>query len=663
MKKFKKEYTRREERDESASQNVQKIVWIYHQWKWDFGFVDVSEWEKWFYVFPRNRNTAIDWDQVEAYVKKFKWRDEAVITKIVKRREHIFIWTYEISKNFWFVRVDSNLVQNDIFVAWVNSLRAKNWDKVIVKIIKWERKNPDGKITEILPNFKWNKWDLMKIIIESGLKFSFPQKVIDEVSKISPKINQAENERRKNFRDLFTVTIDWASAKDLDDAISIEKLSNWNHKLYVHIADVTHYVKEWLALDREALNRSTSTYYPSGVIPMIPEKLSNWLCSLNPNEDKLTLTACMEIGKTGEIINTDVYESIIKSNYRMTYDEVFYLLWDTKTLSSNDLELQWDITKKKQDKILLDFLQTTNNLKQIIEKRKKMMWVLDFDFSEIKIDVDEEFKPIKISKYTRHFAHKIIEEFMIIANEAVWKKFSTTPFLYRIHRDPASEDIEKLQKMLHIFGVKTQIDDKISPKSLQKILEEIKIHSKWEIISKFVLRTLQKAIYSEINEGHFGLALDYYSHFTSPIRRYPDLQIHRIIKEKINKKLNRERIKHYKNILPEVAQITSEKEEKSEKIEYKINDYLKAKFVEDKIGEKFSGNISGIIANWIFVELENFVEWMIRIENLKWNFTFDSDFMQMRDSRTWKTYKLWDSIEIIIDKVNPMEWKIDFIPA
>lgn len=663
MKKFKKEYTRREERDESASQNVQKIVWIYHQWKWDFGFVDLEDEKKWFYVFLRNRNTAIDWDQVEAVVKHFKWRDEAVIVKILKRAEHVFIWTYEISKNFWFVRVDSGLVQNDIFVAWVNSLRAKNGDKVIVKIIKWERKNPDGKITEILPNFKWNKWDLMKIIIESGLKFSFPQKVIDEVSKISPKINQYENERRKNFRDLFTVTIDWASAKDLDDAISIEKLENGNHKLYVHIADVTHYVKEWLALDREALNRSTSTYYPSGVIPMIPEKLSNWLCSLNPNEDKLTLTACMEIGKTGEIINTEVYESIIKSNYRLTYDEVFYLLWDTKALSSSELELQWDITKKKQDKILLDFLQTTNNLKQIIEKRKKMMWVLDFDFSEIKIDVDEEFKPIKISKYTRHFAHKIIEEFMIIANEAVWKKFSTTPFLYRIHRDPASEDIEKLQKMLHIFGVKTQIDDKISPKSLQKILEEIKIHTKWEIISKFVLRTLQKAIYSEVNEGHFGLALDYYSHFTSPIRRYPDLQIHRIIKEKINKKLNRERIKHYKNLLPEVAQITSEKEEKSEKIEYKINDYLKAKFVEDKIGQTFSWTISWIIANWIFVELENFVEWMIRIENLKWNFMYDIDFMEMRDSRTWKTYKLWDSIEIIIDKVNPMEGKIDFIPA
>lgn len=661
MKKFEKEYTRREE---TISKNVQKVTWIYHQWKWDFGFVDLETEKKWFYVFPRNRNTAIDWDQVEAVVKNFKWRDEAVITRIIKRREHIFIWTYEISKNFWFVKVDSNLVQNDIFVAWVNSLKAKNWDKVIVKITNWERKNPDGKITEILPNFKWNKWDLIKIIIESGLKLSFPPKVTEEVAKISPKINQYENERRKNFRDLFTVTIDWASAKDLDDAISIEKLENWNHKLYVHIADVTHYVKEWLSIDREALNRSTSTYYPSGVIPMIPEKLSNWLCSLNPNEDKLTLTACIEIGKTGEIVNTEVFESIIKSNYRLTYDEVFYLLSSTALVNwDNKLELQWDITKKKQDKTLISFLETANTLKQIIEKRKKMMWVLDFDFSEIKIDVNEEFKPLKISKYTRHFAHKIIEEFMIIANEAVGKKFSTTPFLYRIHRDPASEDIEKLQKMLHIFGVKTKIDDKISPKSMQIILEEIKLHSKWEIISKFVLRTMQKAIYSEVNEGHFWLALDHYSHFTSPIRRYPDLQIHRIIKEKINKKLNRERIKHYRALLPNVAQITSEKEEKSEKIEYKINDYLKAKFVEDKVGEKFNWTISGIIANWIFVELENFVEWMIRIENLKWNFTYDIDFMEMRDLRTWKTFKLWDSIEIIIDRVSPMEWKIDFILA
>lgn len=661
MNNFKKEYTRREE---STPQNIQKITGIYHQWKWDFGFIDLETEKKGFYVFPRNRNTAIDWDEVEAIVKNFKWRDEAVVIRIIKRREHIFIWTYEISKNFWFVRVDSNLVQHDIFVAWVNSMRAKNGDKVIVKIMKWERKNPDGKITEILPDYKWNKLDLLKIVIESGLKLSFSPKVLEDLAKISPKINQYENERRKNLRDLFTVTIDGLSAKDLDDAISIEKLENGNHKLYVHIADVTHYVKEWSSLDVEALNRSTSTYYPSGVIPMIPEKLSNWLCSLNPNEDKLTLTACMEIWKTWEIINTEVYESIIKSNYRLTYDEVFYLLSSTALVNwDKKLELQWDITKKKQDKILMSFLEIAQNLKQIIEKRKKMMWVLDFDFSEIKIEVDDEFKPLKITKYTRNFAHKIIEEFMIIANEAVGKKFSTTPFLYRIHRDPASEDIEKLQKMLHIFDVKTQIDDKISPKSLQKILEEIKLHSKWEIISKFVLRTLQKAIYSEINEWHFWLALDHYSHFTSPIRRYPDLQIHRIIKEKINKKLDRERIKHYKNLLPEVAKITSEKEEKSEKIEYKINDYLKAKFVEDKVGEKFNWTISWIIANWIFVELENFVEWMIRIENLKWNFTYDIDFMEMRDARMGKTYKLWDSIEIIIDRVNPMEWKIDFILA
>jgi ribonuclease R len=252
---------------------------------------------------------------------------------------------------------------------------------------------------------------------------------------------------------------------------------------------------------------------------------------------------------------------------------------------------------------------------------------------------------------------------MIIANEAIWKKFSTTPFLYRIHRDPASEDIEKLQKMLHIFWIRSEIDSKITPKSLQKVLDEIKLCPKPEIVSKFVLRTLQKAIYSEVNEWHFGLALDHYSHFTSPIRRYPDLQIHRIIKEKINKKLDRERIKHYRALLPSIAQITSEKEEKSEKIEYKINDYLKAKFVEDKIGQTFSWTISGIIANGIFVELENFVEWMIRIENLWWNFLYDIDFMEMRDARTGKTYRLWDSLDIKIDRVNPMEWKIDFILA
>ncbi|MDD4151996.1 MAG: ribonuclease R [Candidatus Gracilibacteria bacterium] len=638
---------------------MKKIIGIYHQGKGDFGFVDLETEKKGFYVFPRNKFTAIDGDQVEAIVKTFKGRDEAVITKVTKRAEHIFIGTYIESKNYGFVRVDSNMLENDIFVAGTNTLKAKDGDNVVVKITKWERKNPDGKITEILPDFKGNKADLYKIIIESGLKSSFGEKVIEEVNKIPLKTNEKEINRRKDFRKLFTTTIDGITARDLDDAISIEKLENGNHKLYVHIADVTHYVWENTPLDREALNRSTSTYYPSGVIPMLPEKLSNGLCSLNPNEDKLTLTACMEIGKTGEIINTEVYESVIKSNYRLTYDEVYYLLGN----AGDKLELQDDISKKQQDKILIDFLQTANNLKQIIEKRKKMMGVLDFNFSEIKIEVNDEFQPIKIEKYDRNFAHKIIEEFMIIANEAVGKKFSTTPFLYRIHRDPAGEDIEKLQKMLHIFGIKTMLPEKISPKSFQGVLEEIKIHAKGEIISKFVLRTLQKAIYSEVNEGHFGLALDYYSHFTSPIRRYPDLQIHRIIKEKINKKLDRERIKHYKNLLPEVARITSEKEEKSEKIEYKINDYLKAKFVEDKVGEKFEGTISGIIANGIFVELNNFVEGMVRFESMRGTWTYDNEAMETHEQKSGKTFKLGDSLEIIIDRVNPMEGKIDFILA
>lgn len=642
-------------KEETIPSNARKIVWVYKQVKPEFWFVDLIDEKKWFFVFPKNKLTAIDWDEVEAFVKSFRWRDEAVITRVIKRQEHSFIGTFQEQKGFWFVLVDSWVLKNDIFVAWTNSKKAITWDQVLVKITKWEKKNPEWKILEILPKLEWNKADLYKILVESWLKLWFPDKVLEEVEKIPLKAKDFEIKRRKDFRNLFTVTIDSISAKDLDDAISIEKLANWNHKLYVHIADVSHYVWENSPTDREALNRSTSTYYPSGVIPMIPEKLSNGLCSLNPNEDKLTLTACMEVGKTWEIITCEVYESVIKSNYRITYDEVYFLLWN----KWENLELQDDISQKQEDKNLLEFLHTANELKQIIEKRKKMMWVLDFDFAETKIVVDNKFNPIKIEKYERNFAHKIIEEFMILANEWVWKKFSPTPFLYRVHELPDFEDIEKLQNVLNIFWIKTQISGELSPKTVQKILDEVKLHERWEIISKFVLRTMQKAKYSPDNQGHFWLALDYYSHFTSPIRRYPDLQIHRIIKEKLNKKLTRERIKHYKILLPEVAQITSEKEEKSEKIEYKINDYLKAKFVEDKIWEKFSWNISWIISAWIFVELSNYVEWFVRFESMKWMWTYDSIMMEAIEQKSWKILKLWDKLDVIIDDVKALEWKVD----
>ena len=642
------------------------IIGIYAPGKGDFGFVDTEiktengiE-KKWYYVFGRNSMNAMAGDKVLATVKEFNGKKEAEIKKIIEHRKEPVIWVYKSSWNFGFVLPKDKNIKKDIFVAWKVSMDAKEGEIVAVEIMKWEGRSPEGKITKILGK-PWEKGvDIMWLALESGTRIDFGRAVSDEVNKLSKTITSRDISKRKDMRDLFTITIDGADSKDLDDAISLEKMDKWGYKLYVHIADVAHYVKEDHAIDKEARRRGTSTYLVNKVIPMLPETLSNGLCSLNPNEDKLTLSAEIEINTAWHIQATRMFESITKSDFRMTYKEVDQIIrvWDMETLSLWD-ELMFGGKISKQ---LVEMLQNSEKLREILAWYKQELWVLGFDFPETKIELDENDNPIAFTQYIRHHSMKIIEEFMIVANEAVSKKYQDLPFLYRVHPQPDEEDSTKLVETLAKYGYNLPAGRKLKSKDIQKILDEVKWSPKEKLLSRMVLRSLTKAKYSPDAEGHFGLALDYYSHFTSPIRRYPDLQIHRIIKEKINRRFDDNRKKHYEIILDRVAKKSSESEVKAEKLEYKVRDLMACKYMQQHKWETFTWVVGWVIGSGIFVELKNTIEWFVELNDRfgRQDYLFDADMMMLENQITGTKFTIWDSVEITVKSINEDERKIDF---
>jgi len=644
-----------EEKKNVENENIDEsntIKWIFSQGKWDFWFIDVEWIDKWFFVFSHNKNWALDWDTVRAKVKTFKWRDEAEVVRIVERKTDLIVWEYKPGKNnnFGFVVANNPNVKMDVFVPGKFSMEAKQWDIVWVLVTAWEWKNPEWVIKQII----WKKWDksieVLSLIIEWGGKIDFPKKVLDYTEKFWNKINKSEYEKREDLRDLFTFTIDWEDAKDLDDAISIKELDKWGYKLFVHIADVAHYVTEHSILDKEAYKRATSTYLVDRVIPMLPEKLSNDLCSLNPNTEKLTLTCEMTIWNNWKITKTEVYESIIKSDHRLTYKEVDEIIasfsWEGEKIQERGF---WKGIATK--------LQIANELKQKITRYRESKWVLNFDFPETKIILDEEGNPVWIKEYPRFDSNKMIEEFMISANEAVSKHFSDLPFLYRIHEEPKDDNLAKLQDTLNLFWIEFQFK-KWNTKEFSELLNLIwKLEeSKKMFLEKTILRTLSKAVYSKENFGHFGLGLSFYSHFTSPIRRYPDLQIHRIIKEKISWKLNNTRLWHYNNILDDVSKHTSDKERKAEKLEYKVKDYYIVQYYKNRVWEEFEWVISGILPKWFFVALKDTAEWFVELSRTE----FREDLQEHLELFTWKKYRMWDSVKVRLIEADESLFRLNF---
>lgn len=623
-----------------------------------FGFVESEDDFKRDLFIPKDEvNTAMHNDIVVAEIIKEETdekRAEGTIIKILQREVTKVVGVFEESKSFGFVVPDEKKFNKDVYIPKRYFSGAKSGDKVVCKITVYpmEGRKPEGKIIEILGKKGTKEAEILSIIKAHELPEKFPQKVIKEAEDVAVEIPKEEIERRLDIRHLNIFTIDGEDAKDLDDAISIEILENGNYNLGVHIADVTHYVKEKSKLDKEALKRATSVYLVDTVIPMLPKVLSNGMCSLNPNEDKLTLSVFMEIDKNGKVVKYDIKETIINSKARMTYTEV-----------SDILEKDDEDLKKKYANILDDFYNA-QDLAKILSKRRTQRGSIDFDFPEAKIILNEDGTVNDIKHYERRVSNRIIEEFMLITNETVAEHYFwlNIPFVYRIHEVPSKEKMEELSKFVATFGytIKGDLDD-VHPKALQKIVEDIKGKKEEDAISTIMLRSLRQARYSPECSGHFGLAAKYYSHFTSPIRRYPDLQIHRIIKEQLNNKINQKRIEQLTNIVDYSSTISSEKERKAELVERDVKDYYKALFMSDKIGQEFEGVVSSVTSFGMFIELDNTVEGLVRLANISDDYyIFDESTYTIIGEATKKTYKIGDTVNIRVAKVNVDLKEIDF---
>ncbi|MBQ6631871.1 MAG: ribonuclease R [Romboutsia sp.] len=618
-----------------------------------FGFVESDEeYTQDLFIPAADTNGAMHNDRVVAEITKpatDERRAEGAIIKILEREITKVVGEFQSNKTFGFVIADEKKFNQDIYIPKKYFSGAKDGDKVVVQITIWPQagRKPEGKIIEVLGPKGEKEVEILSIIRAHGLPEEFPKKVLDEAQQVAVPIPQEEYDRRLDIRDLNIFTIDGEDAKDLDDAISIERLSNGNYKLGVHIADVTHYVHEKSKLDKEALKRATSVYLVDTVIPMLPKTLSNGVCSLNPHEDKLTLSVFMEIDKKGNVKQYDIKETIINSKARMTYTEV------SNILENDDEEL-----KAKYSHVADDF-KVAEELAKILMNRRNQRGAIDFDFPEAKIILTPEGKVSDIKEYERRISNRIIEEFMLVTNETVAEHYFwlNIPFVYRIHETPASEKMQELSKFVSTFGYSIKGDlEEVHPKALQSIVNAIKGKREEEAISTIMLRSLRQARYSPECSGHFGLAAQYYSHFTSPIRRYPDLQIHRIMKEHLNNKINKKRQEQLVNIVDYASTQSSERERAAELAERDVHDFYKAMYMYDKIGEEFDGIVSSVTSFGMFIELPNTVEGLIRLANMRDDYyIYDEMTYTIRGERTNKSFRIGDAVRIRVADV-----KIDF---
>lgn len=580
-------------------------------------------------------------------------RKEGEVVEILERANGEVVGTFEKSKNFGFVIADNQKFAKDIFIPKEHTKGAVTGHKVVVKITKFggDGKNPEGKVVEILGHINDPGVDIMSVIKANNLPTEFPEAVMRQIDKVPEEVDPKDLAGRKDLRHLQTVTIDGEDAKDLDDAITLSKEGN-RYFLGVHIADVTNYVPENSPLDKEALTRGTSVYLVDRVIPMLPHKLSNGICSLNAGVDRLALSCLMEIDDKGNVVGHEIAETVINVDRRMSYTSV------KKIVEDHDEE------EMKEYEPLVPMFEMMLELANILREKRRKRGSIDFDFPESKIFLDKFGHPIEIKPYERNKATKIIEDFMLIANETVAEDFfwQELPFVYRTHDNPDSEKIEKLGIFINNFGHSIHIgQDEIHPKELQKLLKKIDGTPEEPLISRLILRSMKQARYSTESTGHFGLSTKYYCHFTSPIRRYPDLQIHRIIKENLRAKLNEKRIEHYHSILPNVAQQTSITERRADEAEREVEKLKKVEYMTQYIGEQFEGVISGVTSWGMYVELPNTCEGMIRVADMDDDYYFfDEEHYCMVGEHTKKTYKLGQRVLIEVLATDKLTRTIDF---
>ncbi len=580
---------------------------------------------------------------------------DGVIVRILERGQQRIVGTFEAgSKGYGFVVADDKKIAKDIFISRENTKGAVTGHKVVVEITDYgeDRRNPEGKVIEILGHINDPGVDILSVIRRYELAVEFPEEVYAEIEHLGTEVAEADKKGREDLRDLLTITIDGADAKDLDDAVSLKRLGNGNFELGVHIADVSHYVRENTALDKEAYARGTSVYLVDRVIPMLPHKLSNGICSLNPHVDRLALSCLMEVNGRGEVVSHRILESVINSDYRMTYTAVREILEDgTPALLEQYAEI-------------LPMLEDMEELRQILGEKRRKRGSVNFDLPESKIILDENGKPIDIKPYEKSIATNMIEEFMLVCNETIAENsfWQEMPFMYRSHQEPDEDKLEKMEQFLRGFGYYLRKKDgEIHPRELQKVLQKAEETDEERIITRMVLRSMMQARYTAENGGHFGLAAKYYCHFTSPIRRYPDLEIHRMIKKMLHGELDEKASAYYRRKMPYWAKHCSKQERVAEDAERDTDALKKVEFMEDKVGQIYEGIISGV-TNWgIYVELPNTIEGMVALSQMDDDYyEFDEKKMLVFGKRTKKSYRLGDKVVVSVAKVDRMMGTIDF---
>lgn len=623
-----------------------------------FGFVTIEGETDDIFIPEKETNGALHGDTVEILLTASPEgkRKEGKIVKIVERGTAKIVGLYQVAKgkHYGFVIPDNQRFLQDIFVPEERAKGAVDGHKVVVELTSYGSDNakPEGKIVEILGHVNDPGVDIMSIVKSYDLPVEFPEKVMNQAERVPEEVSDADMAGRKDLREWVMVTIDGEDAKDLDDAVSLTRTEDGkNWILGVHIADVANYVQERSALDREALHRGTSVYLADRVIPMLPHRLSNGICSLNAGVDRLAMSCIMTVDAKGDVIDHEICESVIRVNERMSYTSV------KKILEDHDEEE----TTRYID--LVPMFEEMEQLAGILRNRRHQRGSIDFDFPESKIMLDEEGHPMEIHSYDRNVATKIIEDFMLLANETVAEEYywREIPFVYRVHETPDEDKIKKLAILINNFGYSLHISDEVRPGQIQKLLAKIQGTPQETMISRLALRSMKQARYTPENDGHFGLAARYYTHFTSPIRRYPDLQIHRIIKDDLRGRMNEKKMEHYQTILPEVTRQASETERWAEEAERETIRLKKAEYMEAHIGEVFEGVISGI-TNWgIYVELSNTIEGLVHVANMyDDHYDYYEDRYEMVGEHTGKTYKLGETVYVRVIDADCLTRTIDF---